>query len=58
MDYLDVMIISASDPAAWPIYTKSMGVMAVAERITVTNAETMKMVATPILYENFFFICV
>ena len=50
------MIISTSEPADWPIWTKTIEVSDVADNSTVTKVETRKMVATPMLSENLFFI--
>ena len=43
---------------ACDIWKKTSVVKLDVERRTVTNEETMKIVATPILYEKFFFDCV
>ena len=53
-----VIMISMSEPDCWPIWKKMMVISCVAESITVTKAVTMKMVATPTLYEKLFFVCV
>lgn len=46
-----VRIISISEAVYWPDWKKTTLVRDVTERSTVTKAETMKIVATPILYE-------
>ena len=43
------MIISMSEPYSWPIWKKIMVINYVADIMTVTNAVTMKIVATPTL---------